>query len=268
MIRTRTISFTSGKGGVGKTTIACNVSSRLAKMGFRTLLLDGDFGLANADVHFNLHPQFTMNDVIKMNKTLAEIITPVEENLWLIPGGSGIREIQNLDWALRRHLLDQVSSIEGDFDYLVVDTGPGLSDNVLGLNMAVDTTVVIITPDPSSFVDAYALIKVLNQEYDCKRLSVMANMVRDADEGLSLYRRFSETTSKFLEISLDYIGSLPMDLKLRRANIEQSLVTKSHPFSPSSVAFLEVCRSIVQVPPNLEFRGGVQFFWKSVVGAA
>ncbi len=225
----RTISITSGKGGVGKTTLVANLAFSMAHSGKRILILDGDLGMANVDIMFGVRPEKTLYDVLSGQTTLAEILLEVAPNIDLIPSGSGITELQNLAQVQRREILDQIGRMESKYDVFLIDTAPGIDSNVLYLNSAAQEIHVIITPDPASIADSYALIKVLHQQYRERKFHIICNQVKDESEGFSLFQRFSDVATRFLYISLDYQGSINFDLSLRPAPKAQKLIVATQP---------------------------------------
>ncbi len=265
---TKTLTITSGKGGVGKSTLVANMALWLGRRGNKVLLIDGDFSMANLDIMFGKRAQRSIYDVINEECSLSEVLLEVEQNVYLIPGGSGIRELTKMSDLQRRGFLDQVSDLPFSFDYLIIDTAPGIDDNVLYLNSAVNEINVILTPDPSSLADSYALIKVLNQSYKETRFSVICNMVKDEAEGLALFKRLSDVASKFLCVSLDYKGSVPTDAALRAATKSQQLVMKVQPQSPSSLAIRGLTEKLKTFNDIEKSKGGIQFFWEQVFGVA
>lgn len=265
---TKTISITSGKGGVGKTTVVCNLAYQLARLGKKVLILDGDLGMANVDVLFGKRANHNIMDVINGDFWMNEILFEVNPNIFLISGGSGIKELQNLSEFQRRVLIDQVTQLPQKFDYLIIDTAPGIDDNVLYLNAAARQTNIILTPDPASMTDSYALIKVLNKYYKLNRFSLISNFVKDEQEGLALYKRLSEVCAQFLNVSLDYVGHIPLDSSLRKATKLQQLVCKTDPGCPSSLALSEISKNVSGFNDIEEINGGIQFFWKHLFGVA
>lgn len=265
---TTTMTITSGKGGVGKSTLVANLALQLSKMGNKILVLDGDFSMANLDIMFGKRSHRSIHDVLTGECTLNEILIEVEKNIYLIPGGSGIRELTKINDLQRRMFLDQVSQLPMHFDYMIIDTAPGIDDNVLYLNTAVNEIHVVLTPDPSSLADSYALIKVLNHYYKESRFSIICNMVRDEAEGLALYKRLSDVASKFLCVSLDYKGCIPNDISLRSATKSQQLVTKVHPQATSSVAIRNLSQKLRSFSDIDRSKGGIQFFWEQIFGVA
>ncbi len=151
---------------------------------------------------------------------------------------------------------------------MLVDTAPGIDDNVLYLNSAAQEIMVVVTPDPSSLTDAYALIKVLNQRYKENRFSVVANMVKDEQEARIVFQKLSDVASRFLCVSLDYRGFIPNDLNLRQSNKLQELVVRSMKAAPSSQAIRAIVENVRGSGRFAEMKGGLQFFWNQLSGVA
>lgn len=264
----RIISITSGKGGVGKTTLIANAALKLAQKGKKVLILDGDLGMANVDIAFGLKTEFSIHDVLMGRKELKDIIVEVAKNVFLIPGGSGIVELSHLNHFERRAIVDMASSLPFQFDYLLIDTAPGISENVLYLNAAAQSVVMVVTPDPASFADSYALIKVLHQRHKINRVLMVCNQVKDEADGMRLYQRFNEVVGRFLNVGLSYIGSVPMDQALRSANHMQRLVVRQDPGAISAQAISNLVPEFDRYNRELGFKSGMQGFWEQVVGVA
>jgi flagellar biosynthesis protein FlhG len=265
---TRTISVTSGKGGVGKTTLVCNLAYELGKRGHKVLILDGDLGMANVDIMFGQRARLNISHVLENRCQLEDILLEVAPNVQLIPGGSGVYELARLQPAQKHLLLDQVSRLNRNFDYMLVDTAPGIDDNVLYLNAAAQEIMVVVTPDPSSLTDAYALIKVLNLRYRENHFSIVANNVRDEQEARMVFQKLSDVASRFLCVSLDYRGFVPNDLNLRQANRSQQLVVQAQSRCPASLAIRALSESLSRSDRFTELKGGLQFFWNQLSGVA
>jgi flagellar biosynthesis protein FlhG len=266
--RTRVISITSGKGGVGKTSIVSNMALQFAREGKKVLILDGDLGMANVDIMFNVRAHAHILDVVKGRSTLKEILIEVAPNVTLIPGGSGVFDLQNLTVFEKQGLLNEVSSLGTDYDVMLIDTAPGIDDNVLYLNSAAQEICVVVTPEPASIADSYALIKVLHQRCRENRFSIICNQVKDESDGQRLFSRLDQVANQFLYVSLDYKGSIPNDLNMRQATRAQALVTKAYPDAPSTSAFRKVCSNLLGNSMPNEIKGGLQFFWEQLVGVA
>ncbi len=265
---TKTVSITSGKGGVGKTTLVANMAYSLAVRGKRVLIFDGDLGMANVDIMFGTKAVGNILDVLHGQREISEVITPLAPNISLISGGSGVVELNRLNAFERRALMGAVAELEYQYDYLLIDTAPGISDNVLYLNAAAQVSTVIITPDPSSLADSYALIKVLNKEYKETKFSIICNQVRDEVEGISLFNRFSEVVNRFLYIGLDYWGSIPADQLIKKSTQNQRLIMKHEPQSDSFRHLLSISQRLEKALASTDNKAGIQFFWEQVVGVA
>ncbi|MDZ4676116.1 MAG: MinD/ParA family protein [Oligoflexia bacterium] len=266
--QTRTISITSGKGGVGKTTMVCNMAVQLSRMGHNVLILDGDLGMANVDIMFGTRANHSIRDLFSGNKRIDEVVTQIEPRIWLLPGGSGFNELQNLSEREKRIMLDQLSSLKTHFDYMLIDTAPGIDNNVMYFNTSAQEIYVVVTPDPASFADAYALIKVLHTYHQEKRFSIIANQVRDEQEGLAVFQRLSDVSQKFLYVSLDYVGCIPTDVGVKRATKSQQLVIKTAPEAPASQSIKKMVEKISSSQNSSQVKGGIQFFWEQLMGVA
>lgn len=265
---TQTISITSGKGGVGKTSIVANVALSLAAKGKRVLILDGDLGMANVDLMFGKRAQNHILDVLHGGTQIEDIVLPLAENISLVPGGNGVYEFNRLSAFERRAMLDVVTSLNEEYDYLLIDTAPGTADSVLFLNSAADICSVIITPEPASFADSYALIKLLNKHHGAEKFSIICNNVQDPAEGRGLFERFSEVVSRFLYVGLDYWGAVPSDPQLRRSTRQQCLIMKQNPGAPSAQAIDAISLKILDSRQICGPQGGLKFFWEQLVGVA
>jgi flagellar biosynthesis protein FlhG len=258
----------SGKGGVGKTTLSVNLANCLAGMGKKVLILDGDMSLANVDIFLKSNSTSTLHDFLEGESSLSDIIVKHSRNIHILPGTSGIFEMTHLNAFQKKMILDGVSQLEEDYDYLIIDTASGISDDVLYLSSAAQDVLVVIQPDPSSLTDSYALIKLLNQKYRKKSFTIISNLVQNEQEGLHLYKRINSVASKFLNVTLHYGGFVPYDLKMRQATHQQELVTTLAPTSSSSLCLKQIAVNIDKSLESQESQGGLQFFWNQVLDIA
>ena len=262
----RTIAVTGGKGGVGKTNISANLAVALADMGKRTLLLDADLGLANIDVILGLHPKHTLADLVAGRCTLEEVIIEGPGGVLVVPAASGRRHMAELQPAEHVGLVNVFSELERDLDVMIIDTAAGISDSVLTFCQAAQDTVVVVCDEPASITDAYALIKVLARERGLDRVHVIANMVRDPNEGRKLYEKLARVCERFLgDVALHYLGAVPQDDWLRRAVQRQQAVVKAYPGSPSARAIAEIARTTARWQPPVGARGNVEFFVERLI---
>lgn len=264
---TSTLSVTSGKGGVGKTTFTVNLALHFARLGKKVLILDGDIGLANVDIFFGVRPLKTLKDFFEGQASLNDILMKVNKNIDVLPGSSGLLDLGAIDIYQRKMLLDEVSTLDGIYDYLVIDTASGIDGNVQYLNSSVQDVVVLVTPEPASMTDAYALIKVLNTQQRVSRFSVVANKVISEREGEDLFVRLNGVCQRFLNVGLSYYGSVPLDPRLAKLG-QGPLITKTHASAASAIAIQRVAQGITTTQDGVEVQGGMRFFWDQMVLAA
>ncbi len=238
------VSITSGKGGVGKTSLVCNMAFGLSQLGKKVLIFDGDLGMANVDIFFGVHPQKNLQDLVD-GDDLKSCLTSAAQNVDLLAGGNGIYNLCHLNAFQRREIMSRLADMNFSYDFLLIDTSPGLHDHVLHLNSVADDCCVVLTPDPSSFTDSYALIKVLYQKYKTQRFSIICNQVRDEKQGEQLFLRFAEVAQQFLPVRLSYKKSIPYDPQLKLSNQLQRLILRQDPKSISSMAIKSICMDLV-----------------------
>lgn len=219
--RHRTIAFTSGKGGVGKSNLILNTGLVLARRGKRVTILDGDLGLASLNVLLGLSPRFDLRHVIAGEKRLDQILLSGPHGIKIIPAGSGVAELANLTEDERETFLGQLQELAPTVDFLLIDTGAGLSDTVLNLVVASDEAVVVTRPEPTALADAYALMKVVIQHQATYPFHLLINMVRDGDQAQQVFDSLSQILLKFLGYQPGYAGYVVMDPSVPRGVVRQ-----------------------------------------------
>lgn len=262
---TRVISFTSGKGGVGKTSSVVNLGIALAREGRSVLLLDADLGLANLDVMLGLKPRWTLLDVLEGRRSLQEILLTGPEGMMVIPAASGVESICTLSGAQRLQLLEAVEEIASDFDYLLIDTQAGIGSEVMYFNTAAGEIVCIINGEPTSLTDAYAMIKLLSRNYGERSISILVNNVEDERRAKEAFARLSGSVDRFLHVELKYLGFVPTDSAAREAIRSQSPVTQIFPSSPAALGYARVARALDERFLERRVKGGLQFFFKQLL---
>jgi flagellar biosynthesis protein FlhG len=263
----RVFAVTSGKGGVGKTNTVANLAAALARRQKKVLLMDADLGLANLDLFLGVKPRYTLADFFAGHMSLAEIIVSTPLGVSLLPGGSGIQEVTALTDAQKIAFITELDALTHDIDVVLVDTGSGISDTVTYFTTAAQEIIVVVTPDPSSMTDAYALLKVLASKHHEKRFWVLANTVEGELGARRLYDTLSCTALRFLNISLDFLGWVPWDQELRRAASHGQIVSSNSTTSPSAQAFSTIASRLLQQAANdCRVKGNMQFFFRRVLG--
>ena len=257
----RVICVTSGKGGVGKTNIAVNLGVSLSKQGKKVLLMDADLGLANIDVLLGLKPQYTLHDVLSGERSIQEIIIDGPDNLRIIPASSGIELMSNLSHVQQARLIQAVSDLDIEIDYLIVDTAAGIAKDVMAFASASQDVLVVMADEPASLADAYALIKVMSKSHGVRRFNILCNMVSNELAGRVLFDRLVSTTDRFLQVSLTHLGSIPADDYLRKAVRARSAVVSVYPNCSASNCFRRHAESIDNWQ-HQELSGGIQFFFE------
>ena len=257
--RTRVITITSGKGGVGKTNFVVNLAIALSKFGKRVYILDADLGLANADVVLGMVPRYNLLDVVQKKKTLAEIAVAGPAGITLLPGGSGLAELADLAEAEREALIEELIQLEGLADILLIDTGAGLSRTVLSFVAAADEMFVVTTPEPTAMRDAYGVIKVAAQQHSQKKISVIVNMVKDAREGREIAERLLTVSRRFLQIDLKFLGSIRADEQVMAAVKQQQPFMLLFPRSRAAENIQEIAGALLELPKEKP-RGLAKFF--------
>lgn len=227
----RIITISSGKGGVGKTNFTVNLGIALSKQGKRVSIIDADLGLANVDVLLGIIPKYTLSHIVRNEKTIEEIMIEGPHGLKIVSGGSGMLDLVNLREDQIESLIHTFDKLNEISDYILIDTGAGLNNSVLSFIKAASDVVVVITPDPTSITDAYALIKNIAEEE--KHINLVINRVESSKEGLEVFGKLEKAAKKFLEINLNNLGYIYEDNNVKKS------VRLQKPFSteyPNSIA--------------------------------
>ena len=264
----RVIAVTSGKGGVGKTNISVNLAASLSLAGQRVMLMDADLGLANVDVLLGLEPHFDLQHVISGEKSLDEIIVEGPLGIHVVPASSGVEKMAELTSVEHASLIAAFSELKQPIDVLIVDTAAGIADGVVSFAKACQEVIVVVCDEPTSLTDAYALIKVLSMRHGIKQFQILANMVKDESQGLNLYEKLLNTTDRFLEVGLKYLGAVPFDEQLRQSVRAQKPVIEAYPRSPAAKALVRIGEKINRWPLPDQATGYLQFFVERLLAAA
>jgi flagellar biosynthesis protein FlhG len=261
----RVIAITSGKGGVGKTNIATNLAYHLSQMNRKTLVLDADMGLANIDVILGIAPKHNLYHVLRGEKALCDVIVDGPGGMKILPATSGIQEMADLSKGEKLALLDELDGLGTQLDFLLIDTAAGIAGNVIYFNVAAREIIVVVSPEPTSITDAYALIKILYSNYGEKRFMLLVNMVKHSSEAREVFLKVSNATSHFLNLSIEYLGYVLEDTKVTEAVRRQKALAEIYPDSRANKCLQSIARKLCRLQPEFCESGSLKFFWKSIV---
>ena len=245
-----TIGITSGKGGVGKTSVAVNVAASLAALGYRVGVLDADFALGNVDVMLGLTPGAHVGAVLAGDCTVGSVLIQGPGGIRVVPAGSGIRALTALtpdQWLRLGHL---IASAATELDFLLIDTAPGIGDTVIDLARLIDRLVIVTTHEPTAVVDAYAMAKLLTAAAPHREIGVVVNATRDADEGQTVFRQLDAAAQRFLKRSLRYDGYVVRDPQVGESAVNQRLVVTHAPEAPASRCFRRLALRLANWLPD------------------
>jgi flagellar biosynthesis protein FlhG len=249
--RARITAVTSGKGGVGKTFVSCNLAAALARQGRRVLVLDADLGLANLDVMLNLAPKITLHDVFTGHSALEDAILPAPGGFFALLAGSGMVEYSRMTPEVRDQLLKVINTVAPRYDHVILDTGAGISDVVLYAVSLADDVLVVVTPEPTSMTDAYATVKVLATTQSRSRVQVVVNQTRRQGEGRAVCLQLQQVVDRFVNpglaapVRLDLLGQVPLDIAVRDAVAARQLLMETLPGSPAALAVAAVATRLL-----------------------
>lgn len=262
LFHSRVMAITSGKGGVGKTNVVAGLAMSLAEMGQRVVVLDADFGLANIDILLGLAPTHTLEHVLRGEKMLEEILVEGPKGIKVIPASSGIQEMTHLDAASELRLVQGLQRVSESQDWLLIDTAAGIHDSVLKLLMAAQEILLVTTPEPTSLVDAYAMVKVMHLRDPKKPIWLLINNAQSETEAEETIEQLQAATQRFLGRELQVLGMIPADPHMLQAVRQQRGVVEAFPRSPSAQAFRALADQLKKKVPLQ--KGGFASFWKQL----
>ena len=251
------LSIASGKGGVGKTTLAINLSIMQARKS-KCLLLDADMGMANAHILLGINPDLTIKDFFDGSCSLEQVITKGPENLNFMSGGSGLTELLNIDKNKKLNFIRTFDQVASKIENLIVDVSAGAEDSSLSLLSASDKVLIVLVNEPTSFTDAFTLIKVSHLELGLKEFCLAVNMVNNADHGKEIFLKFDKIVRKFYDVNITYVGSIPQNNNIKKSVIQKKPIILDKSNKQFHYIFEKMLKKINDAPINS--LNGIRFF--------
>lgn len=259
---TRVLAVASGKGGVGKTSVVANLAFALTKLQKKVLVMDADLGLGNLDILLGLAPKYTVEHLFLGSKSLREIIIEGPGGMRILPASSGVQQLTKLSTEQKLVFLAEMDSLDEPADVMLIDTGPGISSNVLYFALAAQEIIVVTCPDPMAIANAHAFMKVLACEHRYRNFQLLVNAGTTAQEVEMVLQKLYRASQQLLDIEIFPLGWIPHDIHVQKAVREQKTVVEMYPNAQASHAFLQLAMAICALPPKVLPSGQIEFFWK------
>jgi flagellar biosynthesis protein FlhG len=266
--RAKVVTVTSGKGGVGKTSVTSNLAIALSQKGYRVVIIDADLGLSNIDVVFGIVPKYSLLDSINSEKGILDILCEGPNNIKFISGGSGVQELINLDKNSLEAFTANMSLLDHIADYILIDTGAGLSDTVMNFVLSAEEVLLVVTPEPTSITDAYALVKtVSNIKKDCS-INVLINRADSENEAKTVYNNFAAVSERFLGMKMEFLGYLPFEQSFIKSVKLQRPYLLSFPKNYCSKMIYDIADNIIRKETSFTSpaQAGIKGFLNRFVG--
>jgi len=255
---------TSGKGGVGKTNITANLATVMARAGKRVLVIDADLGLANTEIIMGVKPRYHFGDLITRGLSIEDVMVECPGGAMLLPAGSGVASLTHLTDEQKMRFVEAVDPLEEMFDVVLIDSGAGIGENVIFFVGAAQEAILVVSPEPTSLVDAYAAVKVLSQKAGVQTFNVIVNPIVDEMAARGIFQKLTAVTGKFLEAKVRHMGYVPRDENMHRAIMAQRPVCEMFPSSPSARAIAVIAARFMEDKSAAEAAvgGGLKLMWQ------
>ncbi len=255
---TTTIAITSGKGGVGKTTIAVNLALSLSSLNKETLLLDADLGMANAHILLGINPKHSLEDFVAGNLSIDKVITTTSNKLKFVSGGNAINSLLNLSDLERHKIIKSFNDINKKPEFMLIDVGAGAESSSMTFMASADKVLIVLTGEPTSFIDSYTLIKTAFLDYKMNNFGIIVNMSLSPDQAKLNFDKFQSITQRFLDVNLQYLGYIPNSQKIKNSIISRKAIMSSMNNNAERKAFSDILSKLSSVETNTI--GTIKFF--------
>lgn len=264
-INAKVITISSGKGGVGKTSFSINLALYLQSLGKKVLVIDADFGLANVEVLLDVRPEYNFYHIIKGKKSIAEVMVDTKYGIKFISGGSGLKELSNINTTEIKYFIEQFDYIDKIFDIIIIDTGAGISKSVTNFISASDQPIIITTPEPTSFTDAYTLIKIIKEENPhFSKVQLVINKADDKHEADRIFKKLANVSQKFLSLELENVGFIPLDLDVIKSVKQQKPAIILNSQSQFSKSIIDIGNTLLNNSTQVYKQGATGFMKKLI----
>jgi len=257
----RVMAVTSGKGGVGKTMLTANLAVLAAKRGKRVLIIDADLGLANVEIVFGAKPKRHMGDLLNPDVLIDDVLVEVRPGIHILPAASGIQQLTHLGEEDKLRLLSTLDGLSDRFDLVLIDSGAGIGDNVLFFVAIAQEVVLVVTPEPTSLVDAYAAVKVLSLKMGLKEFGVVINSVVDELAARDVYQKLVNLADRFLSVRIRHLGYVTRDENVHRAVMAQKPIADLFAQAPATRALGVIADRLFSMAPPPAVDGGMKLMW-------
>lgn len=259
--KSRIITVTSGKGGVGKTSTSINLAIQFRLQGKSVIIFDADFGLANIEVMFGAIPKYNLTDLVYRGKDLQDIIVKGPMDIGFISGGSGVTNFSDLSKDQIMYLVYKIKELESMADVIIIDTSAGISSSVMDFLVISNEILLVMTPEPTSITDSYSLLKALNKhgdfDRDTTKIKVVTNKVKNYEEGINIYNKINVVVSKFLKMDIEFLGIIDSDENMSKSIIQQKPICIAYPNSKASHSYKELADKLLNMKINDEKESGL-----------
>lgn len=256
----RLIAVTSGKGGVGKTSFTANLAIELSRLGHNVIIIDGDLGLANIEVMLGIVPRYSLYEMIRYDVPLSEVLTEGPSGIKFISGGTGIMEMASLDRQRFQKILSSLSALDRYADFILIDTGAGISQNVINFLLAAHEIILVTNPEPTSITDSYAILKIVNNQNKKCDIKIVVNMVESASEADEILKRLSRAAERFLNVKIKNLGYIVEDQYVSRGIKLQKPFVLSYPKCNAAKNLQDIARRLAENEENVNNSEGVKSF--------